>query len=107
VRRQLWAAPVAVLRCCTPERHSDHLLANYWQRGQRESLTQVTRSMTVMQGRLRALRLLYFRAVRGDRPVPIFWSVARGSRVAEGLCAADGGCNGLVRLAMSGLVAAL
>jgi hypothetical protein len=28
--------------------------------------------ITVVWGQLRALRLLYFRAVRGDRTVPIF-----------------------------------
>ncbi len=34
-----------------PELGGELLVANYWQRGQRESLTQVTRSMTVMLSR--------------------------------------------------------
>jgi hypothetical protein len=50
----------------------DPLLANYWRRGQCESLPQVTRLITVVWGQLRVLRLLYFRAVWGHRLVLIF-----------------------------------
>jgi hypothetical protein len=52
-------------------RTPDPLLANYWRYGQCESLSQVTGLMTVVQRQLRALRLLYFRAVRGDSPAVI------------------------------------
>jgi len=50
-----------------PDRH-DRLLANYWRRGQQGLLMQVTWLMTVIASQLKALRLLYFRALRSDGP---------------------------------------
>ena len=48
----------------------DSLLANYWRRGQGESLTRVTWLMRVISSQLRALRLLYLHAVQVTGPVP-------------------------------------
>jgi hypothetical protein len=55
-------------------------MRNYWRRGQRESLMQATGSMTVMPSRPGALRLLYSRAVRGDRPLSDLLTQIRSSR---------------------------